>query len=239
MNRDNALCSNCNSGTPQVFCTCTDPITYLCNLCMTKHVVNNPHALHSTKAMDQLPHYNIPGYYERMQVRDATLPQVKEHVQQSVQEVDKAIDDYSSEVEKLICELVRDSKKVIKSLKEVRSMLSSETEAALEEVERTLKDDSPTLTTQYGPVLRDMVQNPRTFQLFSFTMKASPLALETMLSLKMKLLSPKDLNQHERFAGVFNDHVFLYDLETEETTKHPLSVNFGEGGSWIETPYCV
>jgi len=233
MHADNVLCFNCQSSAPHVFCACTTPETVLCDSCMSKHVRNNPRVPHSTQPLDQLPYYKISGYYDRLQVREEAFPKVKVQALKSVEDIDRAVKDYTAQVEKFIWELIAHSQKVITELKETQAMLRSEVQSALEEVQRTLKEDKPQLSTRFGAALRDLAQIPRTFQLFSYSLKATA-SPQSLVPLQTQLAAPQDLFIPVKFAGVFKDKAFLYDVVSQRITQHTLSVNFDSGGSFVE-----
>ena len=91
-----------------------------------------------------------------------------------MKEIDRVVEDYSAQVDTLVWELIAHSQKVIAGLKETQAKLRSEVQSALEEVERTLKEEGPHFSTRLGAALRDLAQCPRTFRLFSYTIQTSP-----------------------------------------------------------------
>jgi hypothetical protein len=117
-------------------------------------------------------------------------------------------------------------------LKDLREELAREIPAALAEVEASLEDSDRELSTKYGPALRELVKNPRPFQLFAYTLQAS--SAETLLELNYLVPKPQDFMPNRTFPMVWKDALWLYDIETHKTTQHPISVDFGEGGSYIE-----
>lgn len=258
MDSANVLCSSCKSITAQLFCACTSPETYLCERCVGKHILSKSSGKHEPWPLNQLPYYQIPGYFERLHVREETLPQVREQAWKSVAEVDKAINDYSTHVDRVISELYAYSKKVIEELKVTKAKLNTDIAAALEEVERTVMEDQPKLDTLYGPLFRDLAETPRRIQLFSYTLELSAAPPSTLVTLNSVLPSPQTLlpppkpssaplqvlPPPTRLAGVYYNSAYVYEIQSKQLTQHTLSVDFGGlGVSCIEwdrdTMLCV
>lgn len=193
MDSGKGLCAQCKSNVAQLFCACSSPETFVCSICVSKHSSSNPGVEHATRPLEQLQYYKIPGYFERLRARKQSFPSVKMQVQRSAEEIDKIIAKFNAEVELIIWELSCYSKKVIAELRETKAKLSADTEKALEEVEGTLKEDQPKLSTFYGPLFRELAQTSKTAQLFTYSLKTTFTAPHSLISLQSKLYNPQDL----------------------------------------------
>ena len=132
-------------------------------------------------------YYKIQGYGERVQTRTEKLPQVRTQALQQVALVDKAIEEFTQAIEKAIWDITQYAKKTKRELQEMRTELSREIETALEEVERTLVEDKPRLTSRLGSVFRALAENLQPFQLFSFSLNTSSALTVVTLTSKLQL----------------------------------------------------
>lgn len=150
----------------------------------------------------------------------------------TIDNIEQAILSLTTKAESLKAAITQICDEKIALLKGLREELAWEIPAALAEVEASLGDCNRELFTKYGPALRELVKNPRPFQLFAYTLQAS--SAETLLELNYLVPKPQDFMPNRTFPMVWKDALWLYDIETHTTTQHPISVNFGEGGSYIE-----
>ena len=213
----------CGRSAAKFFCACTAPETLLCENCLGKHMSQDLMLVHQTRQIELLRIYKNPQGMERM----AALRKVREEAMQSIQEVDRAITEFSTKVQELIVALTVLRATKVEELQGVKATLAREVPCGLEEVERTLAEERPLLTTQFGPVFRERIDKPAPLSLFAYTMETcSSLAL-----LRFHLANSQEIS---RFAGVYEDKVFLYEVESQRITQHTLSLNFGMGGSYVE-----
>ena len=267
MNSGNELCALCKEKTAEVFCPCLRPVILLCATCVSHHLIKNQGLLHTTWTLDKLPHANVPGLLERLQQRTGALVQVRGHAWNSVEEVDKAISQYGKSVQQVIDghttkteleildmqkrieQTILKAKKVIRDisvqsqrqteeLQRMKTELTEEVQKALEEVEKTLADDKPRLTSKYGPAFRQLLENAQSFQLFSFHIQTSTVPTVTLItqihSAQEIMAARSPTKNHEnQFAAVFGNKVETFDLKSRQSTRFTLSVNFGVGGCYI------
>lgn len=225
-----------------MFCACTSPETYLCERCVSKHIISSPSVQHMPWALEQLRYYKIPGYFDRLKGRKEAFPSVKEQTLTALGEIDKAIEEYSALVEKIIWDLIIHSKEVIEELKAKKGKLSTNIEAALEEVERTMKEDKPTLSSFYGSWFRDVTETNRTLQLCQVRIQASVTQPSDLVNVHCSLAKPpkpakagqKLASYPQRLSGVYKNQVFLYEIQSQKLSAHYLSLDFGYGGSYVE-----
>ena len=218
----------CKHNTAHVFCICSSPETILCTDCVNKHNLSNLNAEHAARPLEQLPYYKIPGYFERLAARQKGFPQVQQQALDSLGDVDRAIGEYSAAVEKIVWNFVVESKRVLAELKQQKEKLSLDVEIALEEVERTMREDKPVLKSSYGDWLRYAIEKSQAINLFNYTLKTSQVPLNTLANLQYNFTSLQP------FAGVYAKKAFLYDVPSQHITSHVLSVDFGEGGSHVQ-----
>lgn len=120
----------------------------------------------------------------------------------------------------------------VKELLEIKDYLARSIPVALEEVERTLAEEDPLLISQFGPLLREYTEKPGLHQLFTYKVEAS--SSFNLLRVQTKLPDNYALNPAPRYAGVFKDQAFTYSVNFESISSSRISVNFGEGGSYVE-----
>jgi len=237
------------------------PEILLCTGCLGKHVVNNTGKEHATRPIQELLFYKIPGYFNRLGTRKDSFPRVQEQAWKSVGEVDKALEEYTRAVELVIAdysgrveEEVRDLQQRVTRIRaqaasaigELRTQLTeqvaklnrikvglmSEVQAALEEVERTLVEDAPQLSSPYGPLFRRLAETSQTLQLFSFQIQTSPTPTVTLTTQLQEGLQPPPTQAVElaqvtsSFLRFFNyqsstwgPQIFLYNEIKADSTS--------------------
>lgn len=251
MNPENSLCASCRRKEAEVFCACISPESLLCGDCIRKHIISNPWKEHTTRPLSLLHSYKIPGFFPRLEARREAFPKVREEALKSLQSIDKAIVEFSALVEQTLKALIAHKEATTTKLCETQTYLSREVQYALEEVERTLGEDQPRLATLYGPAFRAMTEQLHSFQLFSFTLSST--TPQSLASIQTHIIPPQDLLAGYKspivdipspptqtakkplppcLAGVFKNTLTLYRVETQQTTRHTLSIDFGAGGSY-------
>ena len=127
------------------------------------------------------------------------------------------IEEVTAKVEELRTALEVLYSEKMQELQEMKAHVS----ASLEEVERTLAEEQPPLTTKFAPHIRHCTEHSAPLHLFTCSVSSSPALLQLTL-------------QPTTLAGVWCNTAFLYEVQSQQLTKHTLSVNFGYGGSYIE-----
>jgi len=146
--------------------------------------------------------------------------------------IEKAVVSLTTQAESLKAAITAICEDKVTQLRQLGEQLAREIPAALAEVEASLHESLPKFTTLYGPALRELVVNPRPFQLFAYTLQAD--SAPALLDFHYLVPRPQDFLPAGTFPTVWNDALWLYDIETHQTIRRPISVNFGEGGSFIE-----
>jgi len=160
MSTEKPLCSICSNCTAEWFCACTNPEPFLCVNCTSPHAVQG-------KASHTLPCLlaswpTTESQEERAQTRAELFPQVTLLMRQQVAMEDQAIEEFTTGIERALWEIIEYSNKTVNELKELKAKLSRETEAGLAEVETTIEEDQPHLTSHpHMELLFDYLQNNR------------------------------------------------------------------------------
>jgi len=205
----NLLCTDCGKTRAEVFCTCTDPETFLCLQCLPKHSLKRSRTGHSARSISEFSSYKNPVYFD--------LQTVQHRARQEVAAIDTAIQQFSAMVGTVIQNIQVSAEATIARLKDVQTQLSAEVEAALEEVEITLSESQPRLKTKYAATFRALVDSQVTdFSLFVFT---PPTSTESTLSIDFGLVLPTDV-----WATVQGKTHFVPQLPKglfEGTTENP------------------
>ena len=152
MESANALCSQCTQLPAHIFCTCTSE-TFLCSNCFIPHSLAAPRLSHTTWPLSFLPYHRNPPLYQRL----CQFPAVKQQANNTLVQIDCAI----AGLEEWKSALVRQCNEKLTCLRELREKLTWEIPAAVEEVEHSLTEQQPELTSRYGPLLRDLTEYPR------------------------------------------------------------------------------
>jgi hypothetical protein len=161
-----------------------------------------------------------------------SFAQIQEQALHSLTEVDRTIEEVNSRAEADIWEIMASARRTIAELNEVKAELTREIQAGLEEVEKTLVEDQPVLTTQYGPILRQLTQRPQTFSLFKCDIRErDPQTTSSRTFFVTRRV--KDYSKTE-LAMPYRKFVALYNLQTSATERRDLTVDFKEGGSFVE-----
>lgn len=104
---------------------------------------------------------------------DRAIAQYTAQIDQEVHKLQQRIDQLITQKERTVRDLRVQSEAQIGKLTEIKSDLEREVQAALEEIERTLIEDSPQLVSYYSPVLRELTKTSQFFRLFSFHIQTS------------------------------------------------------------------
>lgn len=155
-----------------------------------------------------------------------------------------SVDTVITEAEQAVWEITSLVNSKIAELRLFKAELSASVQTALEEVEATLTEQEPKLTTYYGPTFRALTERPREFQLLTLRFYRAPLqsvvTFESRVSLPQELLDAaslclaEEVLGYDKFPAVCGRTLTLYDLQTQQTLKNQLAVDFGAGGSYLE-----
>jgi len=242
MSTGNCLCSVCGYRAAEMFCPCTSPETFLCANCVGSHNIKRGGRAHTIWPIELLDGYKIPGYAEHFQTRTELFPQVRIQVLEQVALVDKAIKEFTDAIEKAIWEIMQYGKKTTTELQALRTELSREAETALEEVERTLAEDKPQLTSCLGSVFRALSEDLRPFQLFSYSLNTSStlavVTLTSQLHLSQTAVQPQadQVVQNCQLVEVTKTYFRIFDFQRGAWNQSsPLKPNIqaDHNSSWV------
>lgn len=220
MEAGNSLCSECGRGRVECFCTCSGTESLLCSSCFLKHVAKAPRKEHPMRLIETLPFFRIPGYYERLEARTSAWPLVHEQALLSLQTVDRATEEITAETEKAIAILRQRCADYTEELRQIKSRI----QAAVEEVENTLNDDSPALKTELSQAIREALMKPGDgLKLFSYHIESKNGAITMGFFEEMPF---------SFFPCVLGNTVRLLDLNSKQISTFTVSPNFGWGGSF-------
>lgn len=228
---DSSLCGYCQRESTQ-FCACASPGTFLCERCVSEHIVNNPALRHAPMHLNQLPDYKIPGFFVRLKARQEAFPRVQAQVWENVTAVEKLAAELIALEKRVISEIQTSFAQKRQTLNEARAYLCRSFTTALEEVEKTLTEDKPRLNSLYGPMFRHRTESPGTgtLQIFFPNVVISDTSPASFVSLEPQILRP---NESYRFAWVSMNQAYLYETEPEQLTQRALSVYFKKNSSFM------
>lgn len=222
------LCENCRCETADFFCSCSDPETVLCELCLGTHAFKSALRKHHILNISLLYHYKNPRFLTRLEA----FPHVREGAINCIEQVDRAIEELTERVKELQAGLSVLCTEKVKELLEIKDCLTRDISIALEEVEKTLAEEEPLLLSQYGPLFRECTEKSAPLQLFTYSIETYP--PQTLLCVNSRLPTAQELSFVPRLAGVFKNEAFIYEVKSQIITRHALTVNFGSGGSFVE-----
>lgn len=125
------------------------------------------------------------------------------------------------------------SSDMIEKLNKMKMKLIEDIENSLNEVEKTLDDDQPSLITQFGPLFRYMTTKPWNFELFSYRLEPNIAPIQFILPFHFAFRSPRELIR-DQFAAVDNCMLTLYDVKSQKSAQHELAATSNGGTSYIE-----
>lgn len=136
------------------FCLCGDEETLLCKSCYFDHFSQLTDRTHAPYHLAAYAHKYIPGYFERLQVRSASLPSAKEKVRKSIESVSQCIEELRAQVETFIFTLQEFTEAKVTELQQIQVQLEADFQASVSEVQRTFYDDEPMLHERFSEALR-------------------------------------------------------------------------------------
>ena len=221
MEGGNGLCSECGRASVECFCTCSGGEALLCSSCFLKHAARAPRKEHPMRLIETLPFFKIPGYYERLEARTTAWPLVHEQALRNLQEVDRAIEEITVTTETAIATLRRRCADSVEQLRQTKGKI----QAAVDEVEKTLSDDSPALKAEFSvPIRTALAHSGGELKLFSYRIESN----SGTVTLHFPIADPPI----GYFPCVWSNTVKLIDLKTKQNVSFTVSTNFGYGGSF-------
>jgi hypothetical protein len=174
------------------------------------------------QALRSIPDYQTAGNEQRMEMRKELFPLVRTQALLQVTLLDRAILEFTTEMERAFDELTKYRDQTLEKLQKMKEELSRETETALAEVESTLAEDQPRLASRYGSAFRSLTEHLEPFALFSYSLKtSSPLSVVQLHA----TVHPPQQSSPTVFAALYENRLELYDLETQQTAQHSLTAN--------------
>lgn len=255
----NEYCGICGVTSATKICLCERPVVRLCEDHISQHMNAKLKLGHNILKIEMLLKVGTEEF-ERCLRRNDRIALVRGQVKKDIESVSKAMNDFSAATQRVLeantlkaeeevmriivnakrfsSSLLSHSSEKLEALNTLKNELEAQTLEALNEVEQTLETEHPHMSSKYGYAFRSLLENTNTFSLFSFKIEetqSTPL-IETRVYSPEEIIGGEQPSAPERnkFAAVFGNHVELYDLKTGESVKHPITVDFGKGGSYIE-----
>ena len=209
-----------------MFCPCTGREVFLCTEHIQQHITSKG-ATHQILNLKVISEYKAPGYFDRLRVRQQSLPEVRDSARENIVNLERNLDKYREQTEKMMWTMMQSTKQALRTLEEIRSELTREIEAAVQEVERTIDEDNPVLITRYGPLFRQLTNKPKPITLFTLTVPDFPeFSGMQLLSQKASTVSS------EYLATAYGDKMSLHNITTSHCDRRSLTIDFHEGGSY-------
>ena len=199
------------------FCRCRERETVMCSRCFLRHAEEGKGVRHH---MEPIAAYRAPGYYSRLQARSLIITDVKSQAYRSLAQVDNAIQALTHRTESLIAALQQHCDEVLAWLTKLKYDLQVEVNKGIEEVERTLFDDNPTMMSEMGRTIRTYVDRGCTdFDLFTYQLNETELQPQKFISLHC---FPGSMPRLTKFPLVTDSHLHLLDVFSLPTSSYPL-----------------
>jgi len=227
MNSENRLCGDCRLKDAEFFCSCTEPEATLCASCLPSHTRKLSRKGHQSWSLCFLHLYKNPHYVERANA----FTSVHAAVLSSLEEVDRAIAEFSAKVREVQAQLTTLCTEKVRQLQKLRAELARDLPIALEEVQETLGEEQPRLNSLYACLIRNCIEQATSLQLFTYSVTSG--SMQAFLDLGFHIATLEDIRP-ARFAGVHANEAFLYDVKSQQVTRRTLPLNFGLGGSYVE-----
>ena len=138
-----------------MYCSCTIPVTYLCDSCFIPHRNKNPSLVHCTATVE-VP--NFPQYLQRCQV----FVQGKEELLGNIARIDLCCTEITNAVETLIVQIQQYKDEFLKQLQAMKGEMTREINQSIEEAEASIGQDTVELKGKYSAALRHYVPNSLT-----------------------------------------------------------------------------
>lgn len=213
------MCSACSSRAAVCFCMCTGAELLLCDSCFFHHFQKNITGQHPTFPVAILPQIKQPGFMDRLQIRTASLHQVRECALMNIGEVEKCMAELTVKIE----EMNKYYSDMMEQLREKRR----EIEESLKEVETTILQDIPELNTPFGKPLRAYLDRKSTAkELFQYRLR--DLDLKILLEIK----NPTLISECSKFPCVFGNTLRVHDLKLKTCSTFTLAVTFTTGAAF-------
>ena len=198
----------------------------MCDVCYPYHRKHSPMRKHSMKPIGTLPYHQIPGYYDRLKLRDEAFPKVRETLLGNVTAVETLIGKVEGQIETIIAAFRTHSETVLADLRGVREELKTELEAALDEVAITLLEDQPIFLSKYGPLVRHCLITD-TPPIFSGQLASPALDPRSLLSVTYSLT-----NDFTRYPYFSETDLSIYQIPSQSVLQYPLPAGCSSGSTF-------
>ena len=245
----NKTCEFCQSCEASHFCNCVQPPALFCLDCCGRHSAKFPRTIHHAIPIAALS--QNPNEYKR---RSKTITKATVELRKNIERLEQCHREFADMMQKCIAFLTEYRELWLQRLQLEKENLQQAIEAAIQETTDCLDKDMKPVS----PLARAIWSVP-TEELEVFSYSVNPPSLQTLceswafyqnyLQSLCERFSQSPLQEEVKeeslrrsstmdtpsdvFAAVFEDKVELYDLNTQQSTRHTLAVNFGIGGSYL------
>jgi len=216
----NQFCSQCQLQACTSFCKCQGSLFFLCLPCLSSHYQKFPFLSHQF--------FPIEARYTdeaRFQQTCELYAKGKKEIQRSIGEIERCSRELTETVNRVVAGLERYREEAVARLRELKEGLEREASAAMEEVEKTLSPDNPTLKSDLAKGLRHYQPG----SLPGFTYAISEESLEKAVeNLFIYTVIPAEIDEKQDTPGqsiyagngpvvpyVQNDKVLFYDCSKQ------------------------
>lgn len=156
----------CSARPSEVYCTCLHTLTFLCFEDIGRHCSKLPAALHVNYPVQTLPYRQLPGYFDRLQERMASLEQGKRTLYASLETINTAIDAYEATCERLVKLINEHRNRVIEELNQCKMTAETLIKTAISHTEAGIFEDQVEENHPLSGLLRSGA--PSEFTIFTY-----------------------------------------------------------------------
>lgn len=216
-------CSNCSSLQAALFCMCEAEAVLLCTNCFPLHFTKFPGRIHHPYPTQAYPMRSVPGYFERLEKRSTEVPKACQELKKNLVEIDKCVEELASRAAAIITAIQEYVRTETEKLQRFRAQLQRDIESSVSEVERTLYDDSPALSSKYSPMLRCCGSDLTQLSLFNYHISDCGEDLKAVIELTD---TSGSTSRASSLPLIHGNVLQCLDLATDEISTATLSVSF-------------
>lgn len=243
----NRTCLFCEGQEASHFCACADPPALFCLSCFVQHCTKFPRTIHKCVPIAALGQTD-----EEYKRKSDALKRAAEELRKNVARIEQCSSELEAVVQSCINFLNEYRKWWVQQLQTEKEQLSAAVEAAIREANLCF-DQSVEPVSSLAQALWKLA--PENLQVFGYIVSTPDIQTlcESVLryqndfqkvsewfperspqeEVKEQELCIRGEESRDFFAAVINNSVELYDLHTQEMTKHTIPVHFGSGGSYL------
>lgn len=239
----NHTCQICNEHPASHYCDCSKPYVFFCLNCCDAHDAKFPRIIHWHIPIAALSRRNPEEYKHK----NKSLMRAAVELRKNIEQLEKCCREFDDLIQNCISYLTNYRAWWRQELQAEKEILQAAIDIAIEETTNCLDKGLEPVSSL---ALAMWELPPDELQMFSYEISAPD--LETLCKswasyqnnleglcenfpekqVKNKLVQSSDA-QRDAFAAILGNKVEIYDLRTQQSTHHTLSVDFGWGGSYV------